>query len=95
MHHEICARSLLAQGGALAAGLGEGALKNLTAVTKSCQVKPLVRLRARETMRFWREEEHWEVGSSEGMGGTGIISAGECCGRARSLGEKGAAVFPV
>lgn len=35
------------------------------------------------------------MGRSEGMRGTGIISAGGCHGRVRSLGEKGPAVFPV
>lgn len=60
-----------------------------------CHVKRLARLCAQETMRFLREEEHWKVGCSEGMQGTGTISAGECHGRVRSLGEKGTAVFPV
>lgn len=99
MHHEICARSLLAQRGALAAGLGSRGSqeshtsdKNRRAGDKgTAGALP----RAQETMRFLREEKHWEVGRSEGTRGTGRISAGGCRGRVRSLGEKGTAAFPV
>lgn len=87
MHHEICARTSWLREELWQQGRGAGALKNLTPVTKTgrqvtrgqvtrgleglCHVKRLARLCAQETMRFLREEEHWEVGCSEGMQGQG------------------------
>lgn len=41
-----------------------------------CHVKRLARLCAQETMRFLREEEHWEVGRGEGMQGQGKFQLG-------------------
>lgn len=41
-----------------------------------CHVKHLARLCAQETMRFLREEEHWEVGRSEGLQGRGKFQLG-------------------